>query len=95
MSDTITIDFDKITLGDMETLEEACGPHVWEEFRTNKMTAKTLVALVWIMKRQDDPGFTMDDARKLPITVLNQGAAQDPFVSAGNGISPPSVSPPA
>jgi hypothetical protein len=90
----ITIDYDRITLGDMESLEEHVGPHVWEELRGGKPSAKTLVALVWIMRRRDDPTFTLEDARQVPVVALKE-AATDPFVSAGNGTSPPSVSPPA
>lgn len=39
--------------------------------QTVKMTAKVLKGLVWIASRQDDPTFTLADARNVKVTELD------------------------
>ena len=41
---------------------------------TTKVPAKALVCLVWLVKRADDPGFTIDDARRVKVSALSMSA---------------------
>lgn len=38
---------------------------------TVELSTKALKALVWIIKRQDDPNFTLEDARNVKVSELD------------------------
>lgn len=70
---------DHITVGDMEDLEEITGTPFGELLDllgkaesggTMSIPIKVLKALVFIIYRQDNPDFTLDDARKVKVTEL-------------------------
>jgi len=37
-----------------------------------RMTMKEVIALMWLIRRRDEPGFTLEDARKLRVADLNE-----------------------
>ncbi|GIJ38521.1 hypothetical protein [Micromonospora andamanensis] len=37
---------------------------------TMKVSSKSLVCLVWLMRRKDNPNFTIQDARQVKVTSL-------------------------
>ncbi len=53
---------------------------------TVELSTKALKALVWIIKRQADPNFTLDDARKVKVSELDiegePDSSADPTVAA-------------
>lgn len=51
-----------------------------------KLTAKALKALIWIMKRIDQPDFSIEDARNVRVTSLEILGDDEPE-SEGNGES--------
>ena len=70
---------DDITVGDMEDLEDITGMPFGnlldllakaESGGTMSIPIKVLKALVFIVYRQDNPEFTIDDARKVKVTEL-------------------------
>ena len=65
----IVIDSDRMTLGDIETFEEMTGERL-ETLEDGRPSGKALVALVYITKRRDDPNYTVEDARKVPVSDL-------------------------
>ena len=65
----IVIDSDRMTLGDIETFEEMVGERL-ETLEDGRPSGKALVALVYITKRRDDPNYTVEDARKVPVSDL-------------------------
>ena len=40
--------------------------------RQVRMSMKEVIALMWLIRRRDEPGFTLDDARKLRVADLNE-----------------------
>jgi hypothetical protein len=76
---SITLDgksysLDDFELGDLEWLEEYTGSAL-----TDKTLAsmKAAVGFVYLIKRRDDPGFTIEQARKLKLNIF-QGAGEEP-----------------
>jgi hypothetical protein len=66
------MDFDALTLGDIEDIENYAGlPVSFIADTTKPGAAKLRTALVWIVKRKADPTFTIDDARNLPSSEMN------------------------
>jgi hypothetical protein len=55
------LDFDDFELGELEWLEEELGP--LED--ANLASARSMVRLVYVLKKRDNPAYTMDEARKL------------------------------
>lgn len=85
-TESLKFDPEDLTIGEMEDLEQAAGKSFGEiirDFRTDMFSVSTIKAIVWVVKRRDDPGFTLEQAREVKASLL--------FAST-NGDSP---SPPA
>lgn len=92
MEDRIEIDVNDLTLGDLEDIESVVGTDTMRLVMKGEVTPKAMVALVWVAMRQTDPGFSLDDARKVNLKQFSFGGADiDPF--GGDGTS--STSPPS
>lgn len=91
MTDVIRIDPDDLSLGEVESIEEILGQPFSQVFVNGGVSAKAAVALVYVVKRRDDPAFTLDDARSLKIGSLDFGQAADPTNGGGPTNSPPSA----
>ena len=79
-----TFDLDKVTVGDIVDIEETVGM-AWDDIvDMDSPPTKVLLAMLWIVKRRDDPNFTLEDARNTPLAevqALTVGA--DPTDAAG------------
>lgn len=82
MADQMTITFegkehslDDFELGDLEWLEEYLGTTLADEKAMGSM--KAAVAFVYLIKRQDDPEFTLEQARKTKMSVFNDVTDSD------------------
>lgn len=65
------MDFDDITLGEIEEIEDYAGLPI-QLVGDMKMvgTHKLRVALAWIVRRRENPDFTIDDAKKMTTKEL-------------------------
>lgn len=71
----ITVDLNTFTLGDLIDLEDAGGS------LTDLQSARTIVALVWLVRRREDPTFTIEQAKATPVNELDiaiAGESTDP-----------------
>ena len=79
----LRLDPRKLKLGELEEFEEMTGQTIDEAFYSGQATrAKSLVALVYLFGRKQDPSFTLDDARELDMEELQ--AAMDRARDNGN-----------
>jgi hypothetical protein len=62
-------DIDDFSLGDLEWLEDHIGMPLSDERALSSM--KTMVGFVYLVKKRDDPGFTLDQAREVKLSVLD------------------------
>jgi hypothetical protein len=69
-----TYDLDDFELGDLEWLEEHVGRPLMDDNAMFSM--KAMVGFVYLIKRQENPQFTLDEARKIKLRVL--GDADEP-----------------
>lgn len=83
---------DALTLGDFEDFEDYTGVALGEAVKQwapahdgddVNVPARHLTALVWILTRIDDPGFTVEQARRMPLTGLTIEVASNPPEPAG------------
>jgi hypothetical protein len=74
------MDFDNITLGEIEEIEAYAGLPITQIADMDTTTAKLRTAFVWIVKRRDNPAFTIEDAKKLPASEMSKifEVAEDP-----------------
>lgn len=77
---SITIDVNDLELGEVEFFEEESGLTLGD-LQSGVMTTKAIVALVCVIKRRDNPDFSMDDARKVKLSEFNLEA--DPTTGEG------------
>jgi hypothetical protein len=76
MPDALTIhldgkpySIDDFELGELEWLEDELGDTL-DQINWNSMKAAT--RFVYLIKRRDDPDFTLDDARKIKLQAFNE-----------------------
>jgi hypothetical protein len=62
-------DLEDFELGDLEWLEEYLGASLSDNQALNSM--KAAVGFVFIVKRRDDPGFTIEQARKVKLAAID------------------------
>lgn len=84
-SDTITIEgkeyeLDDFELGELEWLEDHLGKPIADFAVLNSM--KAAVGLIYLVRRREDPSFTLEQARKMKITSIFQ--VQDPDAPAAS-----------
>lgn len=80
----IVIDIDDLELGEVEEFEEAMGQTL-DEININ--SAKALIRLVWIVKKRDDPKFTLTKARKLKLSQFGMDGDEPGPPTRANGQS--------
>ena len=68
-ADTIVLDFNKLTWGELEELEHLTNPEAVEAVFAGKIRPSVMPVLIWIVKRREDASFTLDDARRTPLSV--------------------------
>jgi hypothetical protein len=59
------MDIDTLTLGDIEDIENYAGLSFSEIGEDKPGVSKLRTALVWVLKRKDNPAFTIEDARNI------------------------------
>lgn len=74
------INIDDLTLGDLEEVEKIAGVSVGELFADGKLPAKALKAIVWVMRRREDPTFSLEDAANVKVSDFSD--TEDPTDAA-------------
>lgn len=65
------MDFEDITLGEIEEIEDYAGLPIQMIGDMNKVgTHKLRIALAWIVKRRENPKFSIEDAKKMKASEL-------------------------
>ena len=68
--DAVVLDLDSMTLGELEVIEEVAGPEAVMLLMAKQMTTKALIAVAYVVKRRDNPEFTLEDAKALKVMAL-------------------------
>lgn len=73
----MNIDVTSFTLGELSDIEDLIGEEALSSLLTTvssggtfRPSMKTLMAVVWIMKRRADSSLTIDDVRAMPIASV-------------------------
>lgn len=77
--ETLTLDVENITFGQVEFLTETTGHTVnelMERLRSGEFAGKDLMAVMAIAKNPDDPAAAMDEIRKTPIADIQLSLPQ-------------------
>lgn len=70
--ETIVLDLDRMTLGELEMIEEVAGADAARAMMAGQMSAKALIAVAYVVKRRDHPEFTIEDAKAMRVMALKQ-----------------------
>lgn len=65
------MNINKLTLGEIAKVEELSGISINEIGGNTAPQGKAMAALVFVLKRREDPSFTFNDAMNLGIDDLN------------------------
>ena len=72
------MDFDDITLGEIEEIEDYAGLAISKIGDDTPGVIKLRIALAWIIKRRTNPEFSIDDAKKMTATELTSFFTENP-----------------
>ena len=70
--DTIVLDLDDMTLGELEVIEEVAGAEAVMLLMAKQMTVKALIAVAYVVRRRTNPEFTVEDAKSIKVVALKQ-----------------------
>lgn len=70
--DSIVLDIGRMTLGELEVIEEIAGLEGVRSIFLGQMTPKALIATAYVVKRRDHPEFTVEDAKAMEVRALKQ-----------------------
>ena len=75
----LNLNIDTLTLADVADLEEVTGRPVDAIFgdQAGEPKGRILQALVWVIKRQEDPSFTFEDAGRIRFSELKTGTEDE------------------
>jgi hypothetical protein len=79
----INLNFDDLRIREIEDIEEITGQPISQIMASGQPMAKALRAIAYVMKRREDPEFTLEQAGELRIN-LTEGDAVDPTNAAGS-----------
>jgi len=75
------INFDELTLGQVEEIELLVGRSIDEVFDNGKPKGRALRAIVYVIMKQDNPNYTFEETIKITQTqALEMLGATDPKV---------------
>jgi hypothetical protein len=72
------IDFEKLTLDEVETIENLTGGSIDKIADNATPKGKNLKAIIFVMMRRTDPSFTMEQAGQFTLTQAMEMFAPDP-----------------
>lgn len=78
--DSLDLNLDDLTIDEFDDLYEALGEADFDALSQGKFRPRALRAIAWIVKRRDNPEFTLKDAGKLK---LRFAADSNPTDAAG------------
>lgn len=80
MDDKLEVDLEDLSVQEIEDIEEYLDMPMDEMFKAGARRGKVLRAIGWIVKRREDPSFTIEDAGSLKISLSD--AKPDPTDAA-------------
>lgn len=88
----VLFDLNELTIGDLEDLEDIVGVP-FDQINMERPSMKVAKAMIYIVKRRTDPDFTLEDARDIRVSELQDSLnvrPTDPEGEDSSNISPPS-----
>lgn len=86
----MNFDINDLTIGEVADIEEATGKSISTLFDGSGSQARTLQAVIWIVRRREDPTLTLEQAGNMTFTEMNSmlelsndGGEVDPPEGAG------------
>lgn len=66
------MDLQDLTMGEVEEIEDIAGDSIGNALAsTGPGRTKALIGIAWVVRRKDDPAFTLDKARALTMREIN------------------------
>jgi hypothetical protein len=87
--DMAQLDFDSLTIAEMEEIEEVCGTSIDEFFsgmdKPGAKKMKLLRVIAYILTRRDNPDFTFEEAGQISIRLSGDIDPKELRSPSGNG----------
>ena len=84
----VAFNWDDLTVGEVIEIEEISGLPIDELQKEGTPKGKVLLAMMFVVKKREDPDFTVDQARSLPVAFANDmlagGVEERPTSAAGS-----------
>ncbi len=67
-----TFDFESLTLNEVEQIELITGTSIDQILDAGQPKGKTMKAIIYVMKKREDPNFTLEQAGDISMTEANK-----------------------
>jgi hypothetical protein len=67
MTTNALFDFETLTLDEVETIELMTGSSIDQLMDAGQAKGKALKAIIYVIKKRQDPSFTIEQAGKIPL----------------------------
>ena len=74
---TQTFDFESLTLNEVETIELFTGASIDQIMSEGQPKGKALKAIIFVIKKREDPNFTIEQAGSFKMSDVNALLAVD------------------
>jgi hypothetical protein len=71
----MNFDINDLTIGEVADIEEATGKAIGDLFGEGTSQARTMQAILWIVRRRDEPGLTFEQAGDMTFAEMNEAFA--------------------
>jgi hypothetical protein len=88
MTEKIRVDTNELTLGELAELEETMGASLQSVMENSQ--ARGMAAIVWLIRRREDPAFTLADALNIRMGDLDMVTPGE-ALAVSNGGKPQSL----
>lgn len=77
---SLKLDLDSLTLNEVEQIEELTGKDIQALVSMDVISAKVAKVLVWVVRRREQPGITLDECGGMSLGELTEflGVDSDP-----------------
>lgn len=72
--DVLNLDIDSLTLDEIDAIETIIDGPLDDLAKPGARKAKMLKAMAYVIKRREDPSFTVEDAGRLKISLKGKGS---------------------
>jgi hypothetical protein len=87
-SEYLSVEIDDLTVGEIDEIEEIIDASIDSVGQPGARKGKFLTAIAFVVKRREDPAFTLEDARNVKIRLDEKAKVAGPLAETAERVVP-------